>query len=75
MGGILDDYEFQRGSNDRMGANHVPESLPCGKAINCGGRRDQCCKTECPGKTTEEIDECYDIHKYGHSRAHYKAFS
>jgi hypothetical protein len=47
---------------DRTGTGYAPSSLPCGKEIN-QGRRDQCCRTECPGKSFSQIDECYNRHK------------
>lgn len=75
MHGLLDDYEFQRGEKDRTGQNYVPERLPCGKPVNLGDRRDQCCRTECPSLSDKEIEQCYDLHKYGHTRRHYRIFS
>jgi hypothetical protein len=47
---------------DRTGRYYIPTMLPCGKRIN-DGRKDQCCMTECPEKTSEEIIACYDEHK------------
>jgi hypothetical protein len=44
--------------------DYIPESLPCGKQINQNfvkgvGMQMQCCKTECPNKSNEQIDACY----------------
>jgi hypothetical protein len=49
--------------------DYIPESLPCGKQINQNfvkgvGMQMQCCKTECPNKSNEQIDQCYYKHKW-----------
>jgi hypothetical protein len=56
---------------DDTGANFIPLHLPCGKEINQNyepGMTLQCCKTECPEKSNDQIEQCYDKHKYGHVR-------
>ena len=52
------------GGRDTTGANYIPERLPCGRVINQSGRTDQCCRTECPEKSSEEIERCYERHKH-----------
>ena len=51
-----------------FGSDFIPTHLPCGKQINYDGKSMQCCRTECLEKSNQQIDECYDIHKYGHYR-------
>jgi hypothetical protein len=51
-----------------FGIDFVPFNLPCGKQINREGQVNQCCKTECPNKNNDQIEECYDVNKYGHYR-------
>lgn len=56
---------------DSTGANFVPLHLPCGKDINQDyepGMILQCCRTECPNKSNDEIEECFDLKKYGYVR-------
>ena len=56
---------------DDTGRNFIPLHLPCGKDINQDyepGMVLQCCRTECPKKTNDQIEECYDKNKYGYYR-------
>lgn len=51
---------------DDSGQNYIPHKLPCGKEINQHygpGKVLQCCRTGCPDKSNEAIEECYGRHK------------
>lgn len=56
---------------NNFGLEYVPKRLPCGKEINkyyISEKEMQCCRTECPHKSNDSIEVCYDEHKYGHYR-------
>ena len=45
---------------DNTGQNYIPLRLPCKKEINQNyepGMIFQCCRTECPGKTNDQIEQ------------------
>ena len=52
-----------------ISGEYVSKKLPCGKEINqhyVSGKEMQCCRTECPHKSNDAIEVCYDEFKYGH---------
>jgi hypothetical protein len=56
---------------DNTGQNYIPLRLPCKKDINQDyepGMVLRCCRTECPKKSNDQIEQCYDKHKYGYYR-------
>ncbi len=53
--------------NSHPGIDYLPYQLPCGKKVNqhwMPEKEMECCKTECPGKSINQIESCYKSNKH-----------